>query len=143
LERFLMMNDTLTPSFALGASPARPAAAAGSGSIAWGGEEPMNPVHQEQAMWKAVIVQALMDAACGSTKYEAAQAREEALIWLRGTSRDFITVCHHAGFEPEFTRVLIQRALSKQCRWRALPGEGTRRRPSRPRSPAGQARQRR
>ncbi len=89
-------------------------------------EGPSNPVAQEQALWRAVIVQALMDASCGSQKYEAIQARNEALIWLRGTSQDFSTVCYYAGFEPEFVRKMIKRSLENGCQWRALPGEGTR-----------------
>lgn len=96
-----------------------------------GTEGAFNPVQQEQAMWRAVIVQALMDAACGSRKYEATQARHEALVWLRGTSHDFATVCYYAGFEPEFVRVLVKKAMEKGCQWRALPGEGKRIRASR------------
>ncbi len=87
---------------------------------------PYNPSRNEQAMWRAVIVQALMDAACGSKKQEAQQARTEALIWLRGNSRDFVTVCLYAGFEPEYVRMMIKRALERGCTWRALPGEGSR-----------------
>lgn len=96
--------------------------------------EPANPVQQEQAMWRAVIVQALMDAACGSQKYEAQQARNEALIWLRGTSQDFATVCYYAGYEPDFVRRMVKKSLDEGCRWRALPGEGKRLRHSRPRT---------
>lgn len=99
------------------------------------GEGAYNPVGQEQAMWRAVIVQALMDAACGSQKYEAQQARQEALVWLRGTSQDFATVCYYAGFEPEFVRKMVRQALENGCQWRALPGEGKRVRRTRPRSP--------
>lgn len=105
-------------------------------------EGPVNPVAQEQAMWRAVIVQALMDASCGSQKYEAAQARREALVWLRGTSQDFATVCYYAGFEPEFVRKMVKRSLDHGCQWRALPGEGTRVRQGRP-SRSGKAKQRR
>lgn len=104
--------------------------------------EAFNPVHAEQALWRAVIVQALMDAASGSDKYEAAQARNEAVIWLRGSSADFATVCYYAGYDPEFVRMMVKKALENGCRWRALPGEGTRIRHGRP--PARQkARQRR
>ncbi len=77
-------------------------------------------------MWRAVIVQALMDAACGSKKPEELQSKQEALVWLRGTSRDFITVANHAGFEPEYLRTMVTRALQNNCNWRAMPGHGTR-----------------
>ena len=112
-----------------------------SGAIIDG--EPYNAVGQEQAMWRAVVVQALMDAACGSQKYEAAQARNEALIWLRGTSQDFATVCYYAGFEPEFVRRMVRNSLENGCQWRALPGEGKRVRHTRPRSVKRRASQRR
>ena len=82
-------------------------------------------------MWRAVIVQALMDAACGSLKEEARQWRQEAEIWLRGTGRDFCTVAHHAGFDPVYLREMIAQALADNCRWRAMPGEGKRKRPHR------------
>ena len=81
----------------------------------------------ERALWRAVIVQALMDAACGSKKPEALQAKQEAEIWLRGNSLDFMTVCHHAGFEPRYLQKMIRTALERNCQWRALPGQGSRR----------------
>lgn len=111
--------------------PATPTSTPDFSLFATGTGESFNPVQQEQAMWRAVIVQALMDAACGSRKYEAQQARSEALIWLRGTSHDFATVCYYAGFEPEFVRVLVKKAIDSGCQWRALPGEGKRIRASR------------
>ncbi len=105
-------------------------------------DAPYNPVVSQQALWRAVIVQALMDAACGSKKYEAIQARQEALIWLRGNSRDFATVCYYAGFEPEFVRMMVKKSLENGCKWRALPGEGKRKRSHRTTS-GQQARHRR
>lgn len=88
-------------------------------------------VRGERAMWRAVIVQALMDASCGSKKPEALQNKQEALIWLRGTSRDFATVAYHAGFTPEYLRRMVQEALENNCSWRALPGKGSRQHPHR------------
>lgn len=90
------------------------------------GSDPDITVRGERALWRAVIAQALMDAACGSKKPELVQCKQEALVWLRGTSRDFATVAHHAGFEPEYLRRLVLDALAANCQWRALPGEGTR-----------------
>jgi hypothetical protein len=86
--------------------------------------EPYDPVRGERGVWRAVILQALMDAACMSHKKENIQAREEALIWLRGTSQDFYTVCHHAGFEPEYVRRMVRACLERNCSWRAAPGTG-------------------
>jgi hypothetical protein len=86
--------------------------------------EPYNSVACEQAAWRAVIVQALMDASSNSRKKENIQWKEEALVWLRGNTRDFLTVCHYAGFEPEFVRDMAKRALERECIWRAAPGTG-------------------
>lgn len=95
------------------------------------GSDPDIAIRGERALWRAVIAQALMDAACGSKKPELMQHKQEALVWLRGTSRDFATVAHHAGFEPEYLRKLVSDALAANCQWRALPGEGTRKHPHR------------
>ncbi len=86
--------------------------------------EPHNPVESEEGIWRSVIVQALMDASSNSRKKENLQWKEEALIWLRGTSRDFLIVCQYAGFEPEFVRDMAKRALERECLWRAAPGTG-------------------
>ncbi len=130
----LGLNDSPTPSGNLNVSYAAASSTRGSNAMMATPlhESSISPVAQEQSMWRAVIVQALMDAACGSKKYEAQQARNEALIWLRGTSQDFATVCYYAGYEPEFVRKMVQRALENGCQWRALPGEGKRVRRTRP-----------
>jgi hypothetical protein len=83
---------------------------------------PTNYAATEQSIWRAVLVQALMDASSNSKKKENMQWKEEALIWLRGKSQDFLTVCHYAGFEPDFVRLMVQRALSRDCVWRLPPG---------------------
>ena len=83
-----------------------------------------NPVRGEQALWQAVITQALMDAASGSSKAEAQQDKMQAIRWLMGGSDDFISVCHHAGMDPEFVQQKVREALARNCRWRAEPGQG-------------------
>jgi hypothetical protein len=83
-----------------------------------------NMVQCEQAMWRAVIVQSLMDAASTSTKAEPEVWRREALVWLRGNSSDFYTVCYYAGLDPDFVREMAATALKNGCMWRALPGKG-------------------
>jgi hypothetical protein len=87
-------------------------------------DEPYDPVQGERAVWRAVIVQALMDASCQSAKKESQQAREESLVWLRGRSPDFATVCYFAGFEPDYVRRMVRSCLERNCAWRAAPGSG-------------------
>lgn len=112
-QRTALLKPSASPASGLGRNPYDPSLA-----------EPHNGVAHEQALWRAVIVQALMDASSNSKKKENLQSKEEALVWLRGTSRDFVAVCHHAGFEPEFVREMARRALSRECVWRAAPGTG-------------------
>ena len=85
-----------------------------------------NPTATEQSMWRAVVVQALMDASSMSKKAEMQQYKREALVWLRGNSEDFFTVCYYAGLDPECTREMIKDALARGCNWRAAPGTGDR-----------------
>lgn len=83
-----------------------------------------NPVQHEQAMWRAVIVQSLMDAASTSKKPELLVWKREAEVWLRGNTSDFYTVCYYAGLEPDFVREMAATALKNGCVWRASPGAG-------------------
>ena len=87
--------------------------------------EPHNYSGSEQGVWRAVIVQALMDASSNSAKKENLQAKEEALVWLRGNSVDFASVCYFAGFEPEFVKQMAKQALQRNCVWRAAPNSIT------------------
>lgn len=68
-------------------------------------------VRGERALWRAVIVQALMDAACTSAKTEAKHAREEALHWLTSMSADFRLVCDRAGLDAHYVRRVVKKAL--------------------------------
>jgi len=76
-------------------------------------QEPSNPTWREQALWRAVIMQMLTDALSGSRKEEAQQHKREALVWLRGNTRDFRTVCDYAGFDPEYVRELAAAVLDR------------------------------
>lgn len=89
-------------------------------------ETPLNPTRGEQAMWRAVILQALLDAARTSGQREAQQAKAEAIAWLRGNSEDFRVVCELAGYSPSYIRQQAALALGRQCRWRADPGTSAR-----------------
>jgi hypothetical protein len=80
----------------------------------------------EPALWKAVITQALMDAASNSAKSEAKKHRREALEWLLGESSDFESVCDHAGLDPAYVRRRAREALARNCAWRLPAGHGWR-----------------
>ena len=80
----------------------------------------------EPSLWKAVITQALMDAASRSAKSEAARHKREALAWLLDKSSDFETVCDNAGLDPDYVRCRVREALARDCRWRLPAGLGWR-----------------
>jgi hypothetical protein len=78
----------------------------------------LNHSRREQAMWRAVITQALMDASSQSAKSEALYEKSQALCWLTGYSEDFKTVCDYAGLSPAYVRRSAIAALKRGCKWR-------------------------
>src|SRR5690242_8556415 len=64
--------------------------------------EPYNAVRGEQALWIAVITQAMMDALSRSTHPEQRYHKQAAIQWLTGSSKDFYYVCMLAGMEPSY-----------------------------------------
>ena len=80
----------------------------------------------EPSLWRAVITQALMDAASQSRKSEARRTREEALRWLLTHSPDFEAVCDNAGFDPSYVRRRAKEAMLRNFEWRLPNGKGWR-----------------
>jgi hypothetical protein len=80
----------------------------------------------EQALWAAVITQALMDAASASAKDDARYARRIALRWLALPDDDFTTVCDMAGLDPDYVHTNARRAVARECQWRRPAGRGWR-----------------
>lgn len=89
-------------------------------------EEPFNHAKGEQALWAAVITQAMMDALSQSRNPEARHHRQAAINWLTGNSKDFVMVCLFAGMDPDYVRKNAKKALIQPVAWRAAPGKGTR-----------------
>ena len=75
------------------------------------------PMSGERALWGEVLVRGIADAlwpnvtaganqaVSGVTRY----AQDDARAWFR--KRDFNTVCHLAGFEPEFIRARVEHLI--------------------------------
>ncbi len=80
----------------------------------------------EPGLWRAVITQALMDAASRSRKSDAKRSRRDALEWLLSDSHDFEAVCDNAGFDPGYVRRRAREALARNCQWRLPSGQGWR-----------------
>jgi hypothetical protein len=80
----------------------------------------------EPGLWRAVITQALMDAASQSRKSEARRYRTDALSWLLSGTSDFEAVCDNAGFDPDYVRSRVRGAVARNFTWRLPAGEGWR-----------------
>lgn len=89
-------------------------------------DQPSSIARGEQALWTAVITQALMDAASGSTKTDARKDKSRALTWLEAADLDFQDVCDLAGLDPSYVTHRAQGALERNCRWRLPAGQGWR-----------------
>ena len=72
--------------------------------------ETITSVHGERAMWRAVILQALLDAVSKSGKEEANRSRRDARRWL-SSGEDFDEICLLAGFQPSYVRRKICNTL--------------------------------
>jgi hypothetical protein len=80
----------------------------------------------ESAMWIAVLTQAVMDSISRANNSEARTAKNDAIRWLTGNSKDFVDVCLLAGYDPDYIRLTAKRVIANPKRWRAEPGEGKR-----------------
>lgn len=80
----------------------------------------------EPGLWRAVITQALMDAATSSSKAEARRIRTDAIAWLLSDSSDFESVCDNANLCPDYVRSRARAALERNCQWRLPAGQGWR-----------------
>ena len=78
-----------------------------------------SPVCGEQAIWRAVILQALEDAVNRSPKTQHRYEKEQALRWLTERNPDFVLVCDYAGWDPDYVRRKVKKALLNGCKWRA------------------------
>lgn len=56
----------------------------------------------ESTLWKAVIVQALIDLSSRSRKKMAKSNRIKALLWINMSNSDFLTACAYAALDPRY-----------------------------------------
>ena len=62
----------------------------------------------EIALWKAVILQALLDLQTTSKKKIANTYRVKALMWFNLKNEEFLTVCNYAGLDPKYVYAKAQ-----------------------------------
>lgn len=89
-------------------------------------EGPYNSVRGENALWVAVITQAMMDALNRSRHPESLYHKHAAIEWLTGGGKDFAMVCSFAGLDPNYVRRMAKKAIASPTLWRAAPGKGER-----------------
>lgn len=56
----------------------------------------------EIALWKAVILQAMVDLQSNSKKKIANTYRVKALMWFNLKNKEFLQVCNWAGLDPKY-----------------------------------------
>jgi hypothetical protein len=70
------------------------------------------------ALWRAVIMQALIDAGNNFKRAEYKNYKAQAISWLSGNSDDFLEVCMLADMEPDYVKKMTKLALARNCKWR-------------------------
>lgn len=71
-----------------------------------------------RGLWRAVIMQMLVDASNNSKKKQYKLYKTRALEWLKGDNADFFTVCALADMDPEYVKYQAKCAISRGCKWR-------------------------
>lgn len=77
------------------------------------------------ALWRAVILQAILDAATDSAKPRMKSVKKAALEWLDINNPDFIEVCSYAKYSPTKVIAKAHNALNNKHVWKKnmLSGE--------------------
>ena len=65
-----------------------------------------------QSMWKAVILQAIIDSTSNYRRMENKLEKIKATNWLSDLSEDFVNVCHFAGYSPLSVRNKARKIIS-------------------------------
>lgn len=76
------------------------------------------PTDSCTALWRAVIMQALIDAGNNFKRPEYKSYKAHAISWLSGGSDDFLEVCSLADLEPDYVKKMAKEAISRSCKWR-------------------------
>lgn len=85
-------------------------------------QNPFNYVQGEQAMWRAVITQAILDACMQAKNTKLAREKRDAIRWLIHDSEDFMDVCERACLDPKTVRHKAKKAIMNPSWWRTEAG---------------------
>ncbi len=72
----------------------------------------------EIALWRAVILQSILDRLTQSKRGSDILARKNAKNWMKIDNEDFLAVCEFAQLEPDFVLRKANFALVNQSKWR-------------------------
>lgn len=75
-------------------------------------------VKSEISVWKAVIMQALLDCGTFSKKSSDRIEKERATEWFSVKNKDFVYVCSNADLDPEYVVKKAKNAMKTYCKWR-------------------------
>lgn len=91
-------------------------------------QNPFNFAQGEEAMWRAVITQAILDACMQATEGKLAQYKkleqhkQDAIKWLLTGGEDFLDVCERACLDPKTVRRKAKKAIMNPSWWRTEAG---------------------
>lgn len=77
-----------------------------------------NILTPEVALWRAVILQSILDRLTQSKRGSDIRARKNAKNWMNIKNEDFLAVCAFAQLEPDFVLRKASVALVDQSKWR-------------------------
>jgi hypothetical protein len=72
----------------------------------------------ETALWKAVIMQSVLDVMSNSGRASDILAKKIALEWLDKKNKNFIVVCGYADLDPDWVLKKVFFALENPRMWR-------------------------
>lgn len=80
--------------------------------------EKRNKLTPEIGLWKAVIMQSVLDMMSSSKRTEEVLAKNSAKLWLNKRNANFLTVCHYADLNPDWVLKKVIFALDNPRTWR-------------------------
>lgn len=70
-------------------------------------------LNREQALWRAVILQAFIDLKNNSRKKIANTYRVKATFWFNMENKDFLKVCEYANLDPKYVWNIAEKEKDK------------------------------
>ncbi len=78
----------------------------------------MQKLIHEVSLWRAVILQSILDRLTQSKRGEDIMARKQAKNWMNLQNKDFLAVCGFAQLEADFVIRKAEDAIINQGKWR-------------------------